>query len=153
MGPFTHIKRKTEDALENVVDDLAGTGFTNVTFYKGFSLSELLTPRVQFLSETATPERIGETNTGNFVVDVIMAVVSNKADHTRGQHATWCGLIEDIIMRDDMENLLNTIGDTNDFFAFTPGWIPGSSTDSIENDTEIVTSYAATLYCRPSTPS
>ncbi len=147
-APYTYIKRKAEDALAAVVNSLKGTGLDGVTFFKGLSFGTLSTPRLEILAPKASPERFGETYTGNWTVTLICAVVSHKNDGERDQHGLFCGTFEDIVMRDDMETQMNAAGIT-DFTAFDPGWYPGDSDDSVEGS-EVRTEYEMSIYCKPS---
>ena len=52
---YTAIKRKTEDAIEALINKLKGTDLAGVTFYKGFDFSqELKTPRLELITAKAT---------------------------------------------------------------------------------------------------
>ena len=149
-APHTHVKRKTEDAIEGLLNLLKKNELSGVTFFKGLSLSELTTPRVEIVAPRAEPEIIGATTTGNFNLEgVMITVVSHAGDADRGGHARRCGAVEDILMRGDVEDQINNSIGVTDYEIFEPGWTPGIGEDSIDEH-EIRSEYLVAVYCRPS---
>ena len=146
---YTFIKRKVEDAFEALVNALQNSDISSIQKYKGFSGSELTTPRIQYVATRAVPERFGEHYSGNFTVTLVVTVVSHVSDATRDTHAKRCGAIEDIIMRDDIEFYMNNRISVRDFQCYDPGWYPGESED-LTNDSEMMTMYTCECYCWPS---
>ena len=156
MGaPYTYAKRKLEDALALLLTRLGGTTLSGVTVYKGFSFADLEASRIEIVCATAEAERLGAMPgggymTGNFIVNGMIAVVSHKDDVVRGTHAARCGAVEDIIMRDDVEEQMNTLG-VGDFYIHSPDWRPTTSEDLISGS-EARTELNFTARVRPSTP-
>ncbi len=150
MGtPFSTVMEKTEDAIEQLINDLKGESLSSYRIYKGFSLDELETNRIEILALDADPEKYGETYTGNFNVNVTLAVFSHGDDATRASHRLNCGFVEDIIMRDDIEDQINNQIDLQDYTIFTPGWKPGLAR-RLTNGKEIENVYLVQVYCMPS---
>lgn len=153
-APWTYVKRKLEDGFEEVLEYLARSSIgTGVTFFKGFSGSELSTPRVEIVAGEASPEVLGDFVTGNWLVELQVRVVTNYNDNTRAQHETIAGYIEDVIMRDDIPSQINTTGQVTDFTVFNGamGWLPGAGEDSVNGENEYMSNYNVTVYCAPTT--
>ena len=153
MGaPYSFIMRKTEDVLEAVVNKKKAQLLTSVTIVKSFSDDALNVPRLEIEAFSATPEVIGSEVTGNWLVEVRLAVVSHYKSHTRAQHKKWTGAVEDIIMIDDMATIVNNLSTVNDFTLFSGpmGWMPLAGTDTT-NGVEMRSERNARAYCAPST--
>jgi len=152
-APFHFIKRKVEDGFAAVLTFLAGSNLSGVALVKGLAGSALSTPRVEIIAHTATPEIIGDTVTGNWMVELTVNVITEYSDTTRAVHASNCGYVEDVIMRDDIPSQINTTGEVTDFTVFNGamGWLPGASTDLVNGDDEYMSQYDVTVYCAPTT--
>ena len=155
MGaPYTYIKRKTEDAFEELILRCGGEDLESVQVVKGFNGDDLETPRVGILAAGADPEKIGDDTdrfahvTGNWFVEIGFSVATHISGQDRDRHALICAAVEDVLMRSDVVAQLNAIG-ISDFTAYH--FAPGAGTDSedIENG-ELLSVYSGVLYCCPS---
>jgi len=150
-APFHLVKRKTEDAWENVINALKGTNLAGLTIVKAFDTVTLKDARIEIMVPVAEPEKIGDIITGNYFVQVFLTLISIKEDQTRTVHGLRAGELGDIIMRDDVEAQLNTAGGgVTDYHAFPPSWTPGTITDTVENDIELHTEFTGEVKCAPS---
>lgn len=149
-APYTYIKRKTEDAVASLITRLAETQLTGMTIAKGLSCDSLTGDRIEVVCAEAEPEIIGATVTGNWTVQLRLAVVSNGHDTTRATHMARSGELEDIVMRDDVAEQVNNLQDISDYRMFdgTAGWLPGSGEDRVDGD-EMRTEINVTVYCCP----
>ena len=150
---YTAIKRKTEDAVEALINKFKGTKLSGVTFYKGFDFSqELKTPRLEILAPKAVPEVIADTVTGNWTVDLTVSIVSYYKDTNRATHEKRIGVIEDIFMRPDVADLINNLSSVTNYTVFSGvyGWMPGDG-DDLTDGKEFKSSYSVRIKCAPRT--
>lgn len=150
---YTAIKRKTEDAIEALINKFKGAKLNGVTFYKGFDFTqELKTPRLEILATKATPEVIADTVTGNWMVELSVSIVSYYKDTARNAHEKRIGVVEDIFMRPDVPDLVNNLSTITNYTIFNGvyGWRPGDG-DDLTDGKEFKSSYAVRLRCAPRT--
>jgi len=148
---YTAIKRKTEDAVEALINKFKGSNLTGVTFYKGFDFSqELKTPRLEIVAAKAVPEIVGPEVTGNWTVDLSATIVSYYKDTTRAVHEKRIGVIEDVFMRPDVSELVNNLSSVQNFTIFQGvyGWKPGDGLD-VTDGKEFKSMYDVTIKCAP----
>ena len=148
---YTAIKRKTEDAIEALINKFKGSNLNCVTFYKGFDFSEeLKTPRLEIVAAKAVPEIVGPEVTGNWTVDLSVTIVSYYKDTTRTVHELRIGVIEDVFMRPDVAELVNNLSSVNNFTVFSGvhGWRPGNGLDTTDGK-EFKSMYDVTIKCAP----
>jgi hypothetical protein len=142
------IKRKVEDAIESVLEDLAGTALNSITVFKGVSFSEKTTPRIEIVADTATPQIVGGVETGNWTVRVVVSVCTHKNDATREQHGQRCDAVEEVFLRTDVVTVLNAAG-VEDFYCME--FTPGQTRDRVDGS-EIISDNEAELFCAPMPP-
>lgn len=160
-APYHRAKRKTEDAVELVLQRLGGAALASsaVAYSKGFGRTALTVPRIEIIAAQADPEEFEGLYTGNFLVDLSIAVVSHCDDETRAQHDALCGAVEDVIFNAQIEAALNACS-VADYTVFEngqgdqggearSGWFPGQSQDLV-SESEMMSRYAVKVYCRPS---
>jgi hypothetical protein len=112
-------------------------------------MTELTTPRLHIKADRAVPERIGQTTTGNWMVNLTCEVVSHYVDDTRTVHANRCGELDDILMMESIEEEMRNL--IQDWYIFDAGFRPQDS-NTFTAEGEIITSYTIQLYCCPSVP-
>ena len=156
-APYSKIDRKAEDAITLVIQRLdADSDLSERTFYKGFSLTELVTNRVETFAPRAIPHVIAAVVLGNWTVDGFTAIVSHTKDATRTIHEDAVAVVMDIFMRDDIIEQLNTV-DVEDFRCKEIAYEntgPGFRVVSIEHavdGNEIRSDINWSMYCMPST--
>lgn len=97
-APYTYVRRKTEDAIASLINQLAGSDLSDVTEYKGLSGSDLTTPRLEIVCDRSTPQVPQNTVTGNFAVMGQAAIVTTYADTSRAVHQSYMAYVEDLFM-------------------------------------------------------
>jgi hypothetical protein len=150
-GPYTYIRRKAENALEKLLDKLSLGGLDGVDIFKGLSASELTVPRIGILCETAEPEVLDSLITGNWHCEMMTSVISHISDLNSDTHADRCGIVEDIIMRNNVADHINDLPGMDGFHVFggVMGWMPGPSSEEVGEDF-IATIIRVNMYCAPS---
>jgi len=158
MGaPYGKICSKVEDAFEGVITNLVGTELSDVQVVKGFQGTATLTvPRIHIVASSATAEMFGDLFTGNWVVEVTVALVSQYKDTTRAARENMSAALFDMLLRQDIEELLNNRSGVQDFHAYggAQGAGMGYSPQQIQReplDHGYMETLTGTLYCRPST--
>jgi len=153
--PYSQIKRKVEDAFAELISDRQDDNLAGVVIFKGLSyVTELTAPRVEVLADVAAPEIIGEKVTGNYRVQVRIALVQNYKDEIRASRALKDSELFDILYLQDIEIQLNNT-DVPDFHAYGgdigegEGWEPGQVTTLIDGH-EVKEELVGVIYCRPS---
>lgn len=131
-GAYSHMKRKTESAFRELGGVLLAGKLEGLSIYLGLSGGELATPRVEVRCDTATPEIIGETVTGNWFCDLTVALVTHYEDTPRVQHGEWLGCLEDLLMDDEIVDQLNNLETVTAYRAYR--WLPGIATDEVDGD-------------------
>lgn len=137
------LKRKIEDAVEALINNVQPGALDSITIFKGCSFSELTTPRVEIVAESARPQIVGSAETGNWTVELKVTVCTHKDDATRTQHGERCEAVEEVILRNDVVELLNGAG-IEDLYVME--FTPGASTDRPEGS-EVKSEYEATVFC------
>jgi len=148
---YTAIKRKTEDAIEALINKFKGTKLSGVTFYKGFDFTKALnTPRLEIVCAKATPEVLADEVTGNWECECTAAIVTNYKDTSRSAHEKYIGCIEDIFMRPDVPELINNLTTITEYTVFSGvyGWMPMEGED-LTNETEKKSLYNVRVRCAP----
>jgi hypothetical protein len=155
MGaPYHTVMKKAESAVLDLITRLdTGNDLDALQTALGFQVVELQKSRIEIFAVRATPESVGQMPdgsmfTGNFEVEIVVAVVANKGDTNRTQIGNWCGYVEDILMRNDVEEQI-AMGDVQDFTIFKPGWRPGDCRRMV-SASELRQEYDITIYCKPS---
>jgi hypothetical protein len=148
---YTAIKRKTEDAIESLINKFKGTSLSGVTFYKGFDFTNALnTPRLEIVCSKAEPEIVGDEVTGNWTCEVSVAITSNYKDTSRSVHEKRIGVVEDVFMRPDVPELVNNLSTIQNYTIFGGiyGWRPLDGEDST-NENEFQSRYGVQVRCCP----
>ena len=157
MGaPYGKICSKVEDAFGGVIAALQGVNTGGVQLVKGFQGDTVLTvPRIHVICDSAAAEVIGDHFTGNWTVDVAIALVTQYKDTARAARETMSAELFDMVLRNDIEDKLNNQGGAVDFHAYGgaegegEGFIPTSiMRDPVDHS--FVEMLTGTLYCRPS---
>ena len=144
VAPYSYIKRKCEDAVELLLNLLCANELAGVAIFKGNSNTELTTPRVEVVAHTATPEIIGNTVTGNWHVNLTIALFDHWADAVRDVHSQRLGAIEDMVMRNDLKTQLASSSIDFTLFGGVEGWMPLSEED-IPQEGELQTKINVTM--------
>jgi len=158
MGaPYGKICSKVEDAFEGVINALIGSELSGVTIFKGFQgAAELTVPRIHIVASSATAEVIGDLFTGNWRVEVTVALVSQYQDTDRDTRESMSAALFDMLLRQDIEHQLNNRGGVQDFAAFGgeqgegEGYMPQQITRE-PLDHGFIETLTGTLYCMPRT--
>jgi hypothetical protein len=145
-APYSSIHEKAEDAFERLFTNLKGREMSGVSFFKGFSASELSIPRLEIVAGEARPEKVGDRITGNWEVDVLCSMVSHAKDTARAAHQKNSAQMCDAMMRDDVKDLMNAMLQVKDFFVML--YTPGPVTRSVDGN-EFRTEMGATIYGYP----
>lgn len=155
---YLEIDRKVEDAFEKLVTlRRAGTSIAATTIYKGFSGSELDTPRLEIVCSDCAAEMIGDLFTGNWMCRVSISLVVHYADKTRSEHTEMKRDLFDMICQNDIPGELNSSG-IKRFWAhggaegLGKGWEIESMSSLVNGDHELKNELTGVLYCRPSVP-
>ena len=158
MGaPYGKICSKVEDAFAGVIEALAGTELSGVTIFKGFQGDTRLTvPRIHVVASSATAEMFGDLFTGNWTVEVTVALVTHYKDESRATRENRSAALFDMLLRQDIEEQLNNRGGVTDFHAYggDQGAGMGYMPQQIQReplDHSYMETLTGTLYCRPST--
>ena len=146
---WSYVSFKTEDAIEKAIIAFRDTYLTGITIFKTASMTELVTPRIQIKAEKASPERIGQTLTGNWMVSVVVEITTHHGDDSRATHCNRCGELDDILMADDLISPINNL--MTDYKIHDYGFRPLDS-NTYTTDGEIITTYSVDIYCCPSIP-
>jgi len=150
MGaPYSRLQQKTEDAMELLVVKLKALELGGLTYYKGLSLKEITTPRIDIVAISAEAQRFGSTMTGNWIVEGYLSIVGNKADITRGDHGRRVAALEDILSRDDIEDVVNNLQDLQDYTMFPRTFFPTRAERFVRDD-ELHTRFFFECKCAPS---
>ena len=158
MGaPYGKICSKVEDAFEGVISALVGTELSGVQIVKGFQGAvKLDVPRIHIIASSATAEQFADLFTGNWTVEVTVALVSHYSDETRAVREGKSAALFDMLLRQDIEDLLNNRGGVSDFHAYGGdqgagmGYMPQQILrEPIEHG--FIETLTGTLRCRPST--
>jgi len=158
MGaPYGKICSKVEDAFEGVITALVGLELSGVQILKGFQGTATKTvPRIHIVASSATAEMFGDLFTGNWTVEVTVALISQYKDTTRSTRENMSSSLFDMLLRQDIEDLLNNRGGVQDFHAYggAQGAGMGYAPQQILReplDHGFIETLTGTLYCRPST--
>jgi len=116
MTPYHNIAEKIENVIEAVLISQHETELAGVLILKGFCGTIETCPRIEIIVSGGEFERIGSTQTGNLTAHVDVAYVSHIQDTTREVNARLSAIVEDILMRDDILELMN-LQSVNDFQA------------------------------------
>jgi len=149
-APYSKVQQKTEDALELLVKKLKANQLGGMKYFKGLSLKELTTPRIEIVASAAEAQRFGSTLTGNWMVEGFMSIVGNKADVTRGEHGTRVAALEDIMVRTGIEETVNNLQNLQDYTMFPRTFFPTRAERFITGD-ELHTRFFFECKCAPST--
>jgi len=147
--PYTLAFEKPEDAFESVLNKYKRDELTGVTIIKGDEFAELVTPRLQILTDESIPEIEGDTVTGNFTNKMLFRIVGHQGDTNRDEFNRWCGAVGDILFRDDVVQILNDAIEVKEFAARQ--WFPGQARRFTQGS-ELIRDIEGILYFRPSTP-
>ena len=156
-APYGKICSKVEDAFEGVISALVGLELTGVQIVKGFQGTATLTmPRLHIVASSANAEMYGDLFTGNWVVEVTVALVSQYKDTTRESRENMSSALFDMLLRSDIEDQLNNRGGVVDFHAYggAQGAGMGYAPQQILReplDHGFIETLTGTLRCRPST--
>lgn len=128
-APYTSVRRKTEDAIMQLVVAYADGGVDSLQQVKGFSGSDLTTPRLEVICDRAEPEIIGNLHTGNYTVSGHAAVVTTYADSgsgDRASHGQLMAYVEDVLTLDPRQivqliKALNQVDYTAQWFYIGEG--------------------------------
>lgn len=152
--PYSQVDRKVEDAVKSLIDEFAGENLDGATTYAGADATEMTIPRVQIVATQATPEVQEDYITGNWTVEVTVALVTNYADTSRADRAAAAGELFDIFFRTDLIAQLNSrpVADLT-FYGGAQGageaFVPTSiTTETIDHN--YINAMTCTFYVRPS---
>lgn len=162
MGaPYNEVMRKAEDAIYNLVLARCGlnlSAFNAANIFRGLQGTELATPRIEIICESAKPELSAELDifTGNWHCAITIALITNYGDHTRAQREAMAAELFDIVLVDDLADALNNIVSVPDFTVFGGGSGKGETftpdeVRSMVEEHEYKQELSGQLYCRPST--
>ena len=150
MGaPYSKVQQKTEDAMELLVSSTKGLELQGITYFKGLSLKEIITPRMDIVAISAEAQRFGSTMTGNWMVEGYLSIVGNKSDVTRGDHGRRVAAVEDILARNDVEDIINNLQSLQDYTMFPRTFFPTRAERFIRDD-ELHTRFFFECKCAPS---
>lgn len=116
MNHYHNISEKIENILEFVFINSYEAELAGIQIFKGFCGTIETCPRIEIIVKDGEFERIGSTQTGNVSLHVDIAYVSHMQDTTREVNAQLSAIVEDILMRDDILELIN-LQAVNDFQA------------------------------------
>ena len=157
--PYGDVCRKAEDALAAIVRAYVDAHLSDVQVVTGTQgITETAVPRVWLLATSAEPENIEDLIfTGNWFVNLQVAVVTNYVDDTRATRELRAAELFDIILQPDLAELINNEADVTDFHAYGRGQNQlqrGMVVGSVDRSTDgnrFIETLSVQLYCRPST--
>ena len=141
VGPYTKAKRAAEDAAEGLVNKLKRRSLNGVTIFKGYKLEELTTPRLEIVCPECEPQYQGSV----FECWIALLRFEVREHFKDAARATWlkyCGVVEKIIMRPDVANVVNNLTGIGPFTLLSGryGWEPGKAIDGVDGN-ELVAQY------------
>jgi len=158
---YGEILRKLEDALEDHIQKSTTELITNVGIFKGFSIDDPTSERIEIEAGTAVHEVIGETGTGNWTVDVDIRYIFNYGDGaTRESSHAKANALFDLFLQPNINYLINAHSEVDDFWMYgvdaNPEISEGTGFEvqavqpSVIDSHTFVYTMKATAYCRPS---